>query len=208
MLWYMPALLALSWRDTFYIHCPGSAAPAQAALGLLLLCHPAPCAAHANCTTLLCAWGCYVPEGFCLQAAVTGMPAGGEGPLCRLEDARADLTKVLTRSAHGAPKEAELDYLISCQPISSDQLWVAAGSTTGFAACFSVKEPASSGLPCHVSGPLLMAGQHTDIVRSLVWLNTEERRCISGGEDGKIIVWHAGDGEVPVEQALKRQRLH
>ena len=136
------------------------------------------------------------------------MPAGGEGPLCSLEDARADLTKVLTKSAHGALKVAELDYLISCQPVSSDQLWVAAGSTTGFAGCFSVNEPASSGLPCHVGGPLLMAGQHKDIVRSLVWLDTKERRCISGGEDGRIIVWHAADGEIPVEQALKRQRLH
>ena len=53
-----------------------------------------------------------------------------------------------------------------------------------------------------------MAGQHRDIVRSLVWLNTDERSCISGGEDGKIIMWHSADEEVPVEQALKRQRLH
>eukprot|EP00891_Asterochloris_glomerata_P000591 jgi/Astpho2/591/Aster-x0944 len=133
---------------------------------------------------------------------------GGEGPLCSLEDARADLTKVLTKSAHGVPKEAELDYLISCQPVSADQLWVAAGSTTGFTGCFSVSEPASSGQPCHVGGPLLMTGQHTDIVRSLVWFDAEERRCISGGEDGKIIVWHAADEDIPVEQALKRQRLH
>lgn len=136
------------------------------------------------------------------------MHAGGEGPLCSLEDARADLTKVLTKSAHGVPKEAELDYLISCQPVSADQLWVAAGSTTGFTGCFSVSEPASSGQPCHVGGPLLMTGQHTDIVRSLVWFDAEERRCISGGEDGKIIVWHAADEDIPVEQALKRQRLH
>jgi len=135
---------------------------------------------------------------------------GGNGPLGQSLDARTKLLGLNVGTcgdgAAGGSKGQEeqvtnaADYLIQCEYDSNtDELAVIAGNNTGFAALFPVVQPPNGAtdvtLDFRPAGAALEGG-HTDIVRSLVWLNGTGPLWVSGGEDARVCVWSSVPGAV------------
>lgn len=116
---------------------------------------------------------------------------GGNGALGQAADPRAALR------LGGKPA----DYLIQCEyDAGADQLAVAAGGCGGAAALFPVVQPPPGAAAADLRfGPAAatLAGGHTDIVRSLVWLGGAGPLWATGSEDARLCLWSSAPGSVP-----------
>jgi WD repeat-containing protein 89 len=144
-------------------------------------------------------------------AACDDESEGGNGSLGQSLDARTKLSlnnnggdgddnggaggsNDLQKQANGA------DYLIQCEyDPNTDQLVVIAGNNTGSAALFPVVQPPLSATDVNLEfrpAVAVLEGGHTDVVRSLAWLNGTGPVWVSGGEDARVCVWSSVPGAV------------
>ncbi|KAG7672988.1 hypothetical protein Ndes2526B_g08485 [Nannochloris sp. 'desiccata'] len=135
---------------------------------------------------------------------------GGNGPLGQSLDARTKLVGLHgsiggSKSDGGSKGQQEqvtnaADYLIQCEYDSNtDELVVIAGNNTGSASVFPVVQPPNGATDINLDfRPAVSAleGGHTDVVRSITWLNGTGPLWVSGGEDARICVWSSVPGMV------------
>jgi WD repeat-containing protein 89 len=154
------------------------------------------------------------------RAACSEDGEGGVGALAEATDAREALAGAAAAARpSGAPLAEGVDYLLGCEfEASSGGLFLAAGTYDGAAGLFPVREPercpggspaaALFGVPSAV-----MAGTHTDVVRSLVWAGAG-KAVVTGGEDSTVCAWAAAAGAGPTasgssgDSAARRGTAH
>jgi WD40 repeat protein len=144
-------------------------------------------------------------------AACDDESQGGNGPLGQSLDVRTKLIGLHqsgdgNQGAGGSKHSGELeqtnlaDYLIQCEYDSNTgELALLAGKNTGSAALFPVVQPPNGATDVNLEfRPAVAAleGVHTDIVRSLAWVNGSGPLWVSGGEDARLCVWSSVPGAV------------
>jgi WD40 repeat protein len=140
-------------------------------------------------------------------AACDDESQGGNGPLGQSLDARTKLSLDFAgNGAGGSNGQQELgstnaaDYLIQCEyDPSNDELAVIAGNNTGTAALFPIVQPPHGATDVNLEfrpAVAVLQGGHSDVVRSLSWVNGTGPLWVSGGEDARVCVWSSIPGAV------------